>query len=181
MAGVTLDFAGQARMFHLRLGEILDLEQACGQTGIGAIYRRLGQQDWKIRDVREVLAYALRGGGMPLDEARRLIDERIEVGRILDLYSLALEVMITLMAGVEPDPKEAAGDPTRCVDSGAIFASFAQMGIAPETVRAMRYDDFVLMARAMSGDRVKPPSEDEFRDMVARYEARHGKIKGSPV
>jgi hypothetical protein len=182
MAGVTLDFAGEPRVFHLRLGEILDVEEACGKVGIGAIYLRLARHEWKIRDIREVLTHALRGGGgMSLADARVLVDERINAGGASDLHALAIDVMLGFMSGVEPDRTQPAGDPEVPMDFGEIFAAFAQMGIAPEQVRKMRYADFCAMARAMGKGRVQPPSEDEFRDMVARYEAVHGKVQGAPA
>jgi hypothetical protein len=180
MAAVTLDFAGEPRVFHLRLGEILDVEEACGKVGIGAIYLRLARHEWKVRDVREVLCHGLRGGGMTLADARVLVDERISTGGLSALHALAIDVLLAIMSGIEPDRTQPAGDPETPMDFGEVFAAFAQMGIGPEQVREMRYGDFCAMARAMGKGRVQPPTEDEFRDMVARYEAVHGKVKGAP-
>jgi len=136
MASVALEFAGEVREASLAFGDLLDIEEACGKVGIGAIYLRLSRHEYHVRHVREVLAFALRGADLSLHEA----------------------------AG--------EGDPAQPMDAGGIFAAFGQIGIPPAQVREMRYADFVAMARAMGGDRVKPPSEDEFHDMVRRYEAR---------
>lgn len=180
MAAITLDFAGEARVFHLRLGEVLDIEEACGKIGIGAIYLRLARHEWRVREVREVLAHALRGGGVQIAEARRLIDERMDAGGLADLHAMALEVLIALMSGVEADRTQPEGDPETPMSVGEIFAGFIQQGVVPDQVRAMRYDDFCAMVRVMGKGRVQPPTEEEFRDMVRRYEDMHGKVKGAP-
>lgn len=179
MRDVVADFAGEERVFDLRLGEILDIEAECG-LGIGAIYIRLAKQEWRMKEVRSILAHGLRGGGSTLHEAKKLIDERIDAGRWLDLYELALDVLIKHMAGIEAGESEPEGDPERRIDAGEVLAAFARMGIDPARVREIAYDDFVHLARAMGGDDVKPPSREEFRDMVRRYEERHGKVAGAP-
>lgn len=168
------EFAGAERRFRLRLGDILDLERACDQTGLGAIYKRLAMHDWSVIHVRHVLRYALRGGGMEMQDATRIVDERIDVGQLVQLHGLAIEVLVSLMEGIEPDETKPSGDPAVPMDAGEIFAAFARLGIAPRDVRGISYSDFVLMARAMSGDTLQPPSEDEFRAMLDRYEERYG-------
>lgn len=167
------EFAGVERVFRLRLGDILDLEEAC-KRGLGAIYLRLTRHDYSVRDVQQVLRLALRGGGMDGPEATRLVNERIDAGQFVDLHALAIDVLLTLMQGIPPDETAPDGDPEVPNDTGEIFATFARMGIPPSEVRAMAYGDFVLMVRAMSGGRVQPPSEDEFKAMLARYEERYG-------
>jgi hypothetical protein len=170
---VQREFAGAERMFRLRLGEIMDIEEACGKLGLGAIYLRLCRHEWSIREVRHILRIALAGGGLPAAEATRLVDERLDAGQLVKLHGLALDLLISVMESVEPEEAAPKGDPGRTMDVGEIFAGFARMGIPPEEVRAIRYADFVLMARAMGGPDVKPPSEDEFKAMLARYEERY--------
>lgn len=172
MASVVLEFAGEVREASLAFGDLLDIEEACGKVGIGAIYLRLSRHEYHVRHVREVLAFALRGADLSLHEARRLVDERLEVDGLVRLHAMAIDVLVALMSGIEPDEGGGEGDPAQPMDAGGIFAAFGQIGISPSQVREMRYADFVAMARAMGGDQVKPPTEDEFHDMVRRYEAR---------
>ena len=171
---IRREFAGAERVFRLRLGEIMDIEEACGKRGLGAIYLRLCRHDWSIVELRHVLRIPLAAGGLEAGEANRLVDERISGGQLVKLHGLALDLLISVMESVEPEEDAPKGDPGRTMDAGQIFAGFARMGISPEEVRAIRYADFVLMARAMGGPDVKPPTEAEFNAMLARYEERYG-------
>ena len=171
---IRREFAGVERVFRLRLGEIMDIEEACGKSGLGAIYLRLCKHEWSIRDLRHILRLSLTGGGMDSGEATRLVDERIGAGQLVQLHALALDLLVSVMETVTPEDGAPKGDPDRPIDAGEIFAGFARMGVPPEQVRAIRFDDFVLMVRAMGGKDAKPPTEDEFKGMLARYEERYG-------
>lgn len=175
MSGFTTDFAGAERHFRLGFGEILDLEEACGKVGFGAIFVRLSTHAYHAGDVRHVLRYGLRGGGTPLAEATRLVDERMPVAGLTYLHGIAIEVMLSVLEGVpeNSDGPAEVNDPEKPMDAGAIFAGFAQMGIPPEQVRAMRWSDFVAMMRAMGGKQVSAPTEEEFKDMIARFGETH--------
>ena len=165
-------WAGEERRFALRFGHLLDLEEACGKVGIGEIYLRLGQHRYFARDVYNIIRMGLIGGGTPPSEAKRLVDERFDFVPMVERVELAISILVAVMAGIPADETKAPGDPKKPHDAGAIFASFAKANIPPEDVRAIGYRDFVLMMRAMGGSSVQPPSEEEFADMVARYEAR---------
>ncbi|MBF9042951.1 gene transfer agent family protein [Rhodobacterales bacterium HKCCE4037] len=174
MAEIDLDFAGEVRPFNLRLGEIMDIETACGGIGIGAVWLRLSTHAWSLRDVEAVLVQGLIGGGMPAKDARALVSARIGRAALADMHALAVEVMLALMDGAKGDALAKPSDPEKPMEAGDIFAAFAQMGIPPEDVRKIRHADFVLMARAMSGNSVQPPTEEEFAGMLKRYEERYG-------
>ena len=164
------EWAGAQRPFRLRFGDVLDLEEACGKVGIGALYLRMGSHQYFAKDVFETIRLGLIGGGMPPSEARSLVQERFEHVPMADSLNLAMSILVNMMAGIEPDEAKAKGDPAEPHDTGAILASFVKIGIPPESIRAMSYADFVNMARAMGGKDVQPPSEDEFLDMVAKLE-----------
>lgn len=174
MGAVTRDFAGAERKFHLRLGSILDLEEACGRVGFGGIFKRLSTHEYFVSDIRHVLRLGLIGGGMDASEAKRLIDARIDIGGLAEMHGLAIDVVLSVTDDIPPDATQPAGDPERPIDIGKIFAAFAQMGVPPQDVREMAYSDYVVMARAMAGDSVQPPGEDEFAAMLARSAERYG-------
>ena len=71
------------------------------------------------------------------------------------------------MAGIDPDDSAPSGDPSETFDAGKALAAFAQIGISPQQVRDMRYDDFVNMSRAFGGKKSNAPTEDEYLDMIA--------------
>lgn len=164
------EWAGAQRPFRLRFGDVLDLEEACGKVGVGALYLRMGRHEYFAKDVYHTILRGLIGGGMAPSEARRLVDDRFDHVPMATSLNLAVEILVNLMAGIEPDDTQAKGDPDTPHDTGGILASFAKVGIPPESIRAMSYADFVNMARAMGGKEVQPPSEDEFLDMIANLE-----------
>ncbi|WP_370281564.1 gene transfer agent family protein [Pseudooceanicola sp.] len=168
MAEIFVEWGGAERRLSLTYGGLLDIEEACGKVGIGEIYLRLGQHQYRAAYVYHVIRLGLIGGGMTSQEAKRLLDERFDVTPLVRHVEIALDLLIAVMAGIEPDDTKASGDPSRPYDTGAILASFAKLGISPESVRGMSYRDFVHMCRAFGGDTVQPPSEEEFEDMISR-------------
>jgi len=48
-----------------------------------------------------------------------------------------------------------------------------QAGIGPDVVRSMRYADFVNLVRSLGSDKVQPPTEEEYNEMIRRYEQRY--------
>ncbi len=158
-------FAGEERAFRLSFGDVLDLEEACGRTGIGAIFHHLATHSYSIREVHAVIRIGLIGGGMPHDEAARLCDDRMTELLVVH-HELAMNILLALMSGIDTDETQPAGDPERPYDAGAIFAALLKLGVAPEQVRGMSYADFAATMRAMGGAKAQPPSESEFKDML---------------
>lgn len=168
---VTRDFAGADRDFRLGYGEIMDVEEACGGVGIGAIYKRLAAFDWRIGDVFHVLKRGLVGGGMRAAEADRLVRERIEAGRLGELVTLAFDVLIETVDGAPKGPATGSGDVETPIDRGLVYKSFAEVGIAPQEVDAMEFAKVLHLYRAMAkGDKAQPLDPEEFKEMRARVE-----------
>lgn len=88
-------FAGEMRIFRIRLGEIRAIEARCGNVGIGEVCRRLARATYvlselsgtaalaaglEIRadDVRETIYQGLVGGGMKANVAFRLVTREID-------------------------------------------------------------------------------------------------------
>jgi hypothetical protein len=88
-------FAGEKRLFVIRLGEQGRIEKACG-AGLGEVLRRVARCvmllanhknnpvaalaagiEIHAADVTAVLVEGLRGAGMPEQEARRLVDAEV--------------------------------------------------------------------------------------------------------
>lgn len=168
MAELMIEWAGAERRFALSYGGILDLEEACGKVGIGEIYLRLAQHRYFAKDVYHTIRLALMGGGMVSTEAKRLVDDRFGTTPLAQMVNVALEILLSVMEGIQPDETQKPGDPSKPYDAGAIFAAFAKMGVSPQSIREMAYADFVNMCRAFGGDRVQPPTEDEFEDMLRK-------------
>lgn len=109
----TATFAGRARVFDLRIGEIGELETLCG-AGVGAIYTRLGTLQFKHADMRETIRLGLIGGGLHPAEADMLTQRYVDLQPINDSLQLAADIMRALFDGAaaatkDDDPGEAKG------------------------------------------------------------------------
>lgn len=118
------DFAGEERVFRIRLGEIRRIEDKCG-CGIGLVLGRLSRAvllvnqiaglqafaaglDIRADDVRTTLYEGLVGAGTPSPEATKIVREEIDergVRGIVDNVAVALAV---LWASQEAPADEAA-------------------------------------------------------------------------
>lgn len=169
MADVLRLFAGDMRLFRLSVGAVLDIEEGCGGTGIGKIYKKLSAYEFHLRDVKSCVLHPLIAGGLEAAEAERLVSERIESG-LADVQALALDLLISFFDGVKGGEGGEGGDPEAPHDKGAIFKMFAKLGVMPTAVREVQYTDYVAMMRSVAGDTVQPPTEEEFNAMVKAYE-----------
>ena len=170
-AEVTAYWAGEDRLFALSFGDILDIEEACGKLGFGEIYLRLGRHQYKAEFILNILRIGLIGGGMKSDEARRLVESRLIGVGFARAVEVCIDLLATAMEGVEQDDTKPAGDPAQPLDVGAILASFAKLGVSPESVKALSLAEFISMCRAFGGDGFKAPSEAEFEEMLEKFGA----------
>lgn len=169
MTDVLRSFAGDMRLFRLSVGAVLDIEEGCGGTGIGAIYKKLSAYEFHLRDVKNCVLHPLIAGGVSAVEADRLVMERIDAGAA-EVHALALDLLISFFDGVKGSDGDEGGDPEAPHDKGAIFKMFAKLGVMPNAVRDVQYSDYVAMIRSAVGDTVQPPTEEEFNEMVKAYE-----------
>lgn len=169
MAEIVREWAGEDRPFNLAFGGLMDLEEACGKVGFGEIYLRIGRHTYFARDIFHTIRLGLIGGGMLSVEAKRLMDDRFDATPMAARVELALDILLAVMEGIKLDETRTAGDPATPYDLGPLMASFAKLGVSPNALREMSYQDFVHMCRAFGGETVQPPTEDEFEDMITRF------------
>lgn len=121
------DFAGEERIFRLRLGEIRRIEDKC-QAGVGEVLRRLCRAvmlldqlggieavsaglEIRADDVRETLLQGLTGGGMPAPEAARLVRREIDDRGFPGIRDYIHTAALVLWGSQETPPGEpAAGE-----------------------------------------------------------------------
>jgi hypothetical protein len=168
MPEVIKQWAGEDRPFNLPFGKLMDLEEACGKVGFGEIYLRLGRHTYFARDIYHTIRLGLIGGGMSSVEAERLMKDRFDAAPMAERVELALDILLSVMEGIKPDETKPAGDPAEPYDVGPLLASFAKLGVAPSALREMSYQDFIHMCRAFGGEKVQPPTEAEFEEMLER-------------
>lgn len=107
---VWLDFGGDRQKFNLcQVKHVLELEELC-DAGIAAIFKRLRDHDFGIRDVREPVRLGLLGGGCDPDKAlalvRRYVEARTENDGIAGAVPLALALVASCLYGVPGDNPE---------------------------------------------------------------------------
>ena len=173
---LLLEWAGKERAFQLDFGRLMDLEEACGGVGIGAIYAGLASTSYKIDSVYHTIRLALIGGGESVASAAQLMKKHFDTRPLLENHAVAVEIMLAVMVGVEPaEPGGPMGDTSKPHKFSEVSQICRTFNMSPEDLRRMRYADFLNMVRgfnAASEGGAEAPSEDEFADMLARYEAR---------
>lgn len=172
MPEIVLRFAGRDRSFHLRLGEMADVEQACGSVGIGAIFQRLATSEFFAMDIRHVLTFGLVGGGMTRTDAEKLVRDQMDAKPLFQLAATAQDVLVAAMTGVAPTAQTEGGDPREPLDLGKLFHALLQVGLSPAQVREMQYRDLIALTSAAGGSDLQPPSEEEVADMIRRFDER---------
>ena len=171
MADLIDEWAGKERLFRLNFGDVLDLEEACGDA-IGAIFLRVSTGRFRANDLWHVIRLALIGGGETKVEAKRLMEAHFETKPYLDHASLAGDILIAVMTGVEETGERERENPERMK-----FSEVSQIcrtfHMSPNDLRATSYADFINMVtgfNAASGPKLEPITEEEFDDILARYE-----------
>lgn len=169
------EWGGDERRFELRFGHVLDLEDACGKVGVGAIFLRASTGQWSAREVFETIRLALIGGGMDSMEARALVKRKFDEAPYMVHAAIASEILLTLMSGVEPAGDDAGdGNPAEPMRLGSFAEICAELGMSPEELRATRYADFLNIVRGLAAGRkrtVDPPSEEVFLKMIENSKA----------
>lgn len=171
MVDVIREWAGTERLFRLNFGGVLDLEEACGKQAIGAVFLRLSTGQFFATDVYQTIRLALIGGGMNVVEVKQLLDKHFDTNPLVEHASLASDILITLMVGVESAGKGEAGDePMKFSEYSQICRVF---NLSPQNLREMSYADLQNMMHgynAGSGQNAEPPTEEEFNQILAKYE-----------
>ena len=167
-----MEWAGKERLFCLDFGRVLDLEEACGDA-IGAIFVRVASGRYKVTDVYHAIRLGLVGGGSSIIDAKRLMAAHFDTRPYAENATIAGEILASLMVGVEPsDNEKSEGDRLKFSEVSQICREF---NMSPDDLRRMPYADFVNMVRgfnAASNNKVDYISEDEFVDILNRYEPK---------
>lgn len=107
---ITLDFAGDAQVFRLPWGQLVELQELC-DAGPYVIFDRLRSSRWLLQDVRETIRLGLIGGGKTPIEAIALVRryvENIEQFPPAENALLAVAILGAAILGVkEEKPGEA--------------------------------------------------------------------------
>jgi len=173
MADLIRDWAGQERLFRLTFGGVLDLQEARHGEPVGAIFVRIATGRFDARDVWQVIRLALVGGGMSPVEAKRLMDDHFDAHPYLQHAELAGDILTALMTGIESSGRSDAAEP-EAIRISEVLQLCRTFNLSPVDLRAMRYSDVINLVAgfnaAGAGRRMQPPTEEEFLEMLAKYE-----------
>lgn len=103
-------FVGQG-YYDLRLGinELILLQEKLA-VGPYVAAQRLLAGDWLVTDIIETIRLALIGGGMSHKEAFTLTESYIKPGHLMEYATLAGQILMAALAGVEDEPVEGEAD-----------------------------------------------------------------------
>ena len=172
MADVISEWAGKERLFRLNFGGVLELEEACGEEPIGAIFLRVSSGKFKAEDIWHTIRIALIGGGENKVEAKRLMEKFFDHMPYHDHAALAGDILIALMAGVEDDGEAGGSSEPEPVRFSEVSQICREFNMSPLDLREMTYADFINMVRGFNAGskKAEPPTEEEFDAILAKHE-----------
>ena len=111
-AEARLDFAGEERLFRLRVGPLNALQEKL-DAGPLWLNSMLEAGRWKTTDLREIIFQGLKGGGMPDADATALIKSDFDdpPAGYAQFVPLCRAILAPVIFGVEDEPLgEPAGE-----------------------------------------------------------------------
>lgn len=104
---ITTFFGDGEHTFALTDDMVAELERLA-DLGIGALYLRAANMQFKLGDLIEVIRLGLIGGGTTPERAAQLVDTYARNQPIDDLYPLALDVLDARWGGAGSENEAAA-------------------------------------------------------------------------
>lgn len=101
-ASVTLDWADGTYRFRLSIMQLEELQEQC-DAGPPIIMRRLAQDEWRVRDIRETIRLGLIGGGMKATDALQLVRRYVDNAPLAENLLTAQAVMAAAIVGVSDE------------------------------------------------------------------------------
>lgn len=98
MRGVDLTWAGGEHTFLLTINLLRALEERC-DAGPAWVLQRLTSSQWRVDDVVSTIRLGLEGGGLPKDEARRLVRVHVEDRPLTESVLTAQAILMWALYG----------------------------------------------------------------------------------
>lgn len=102
-------FGDRERVFAIPPEQIVELERKLS-SGIGAIYQRLLDRQYRHADLLEIIRLSLIGGGEEVRSAAALVDAYAKPRPIGEALELALPIMTALFFGTAANLGALLGD-----------------------------------------------------------------------
>lgn len=99
---IIFEWADGSYPFALRLGELEELQE---KTGVGpfALFARLQDTSWHVRDIRETIRLGLIGGGMEAIPALRLVERYVDGKPLVPNVMPAMAILGAALLGKPGD------------------------------------------------------------------------------
>lgn len=190
-ADVILEWGPGEYQFRLLGAQIEALEAEChnpatGKDGIGlgAIFQRVMDGGWYLRDLRNVIRHGLIGGGMGAVEANRLCRDYIDAMPVPisgmppgpnSTLAVAQSILVAAVIGVDPDGEkpEDGPAPDEPNDFGKVRAMLLEFGVDPRATDTMTLAEIEGMMRALrenreaaSGNAMTPEAFEELKESM---------------
>jgi hypothetical protein len=101
---IELLFPDERRLYRLRVGELRQLQEKCGDRGPLEILSALTNGKWKVDDIIQPIRLGLIGGGMKLEDANRLVESTVHDGTFGEAAFFAIAILGAAITG-PPDEK----------------------------------------------------------------------------
>lgn len=166
-ASITEEFGDGEYKFRLGWKEWIELQE---QTGVGpfALFRRLTNDNWKIKDISEVIRIALIGGGLTPKEAGSLIRNYVVNRPPMENHTLAQAIVLCGVFGApkeEKNDKQVTTDDDDLIDTDELYGAGGAVGFNPQEVDAMSMYQFATavngIVESRSGGSGKMSKKDE--------------------
>ncbi len=168
---IDLPWRGEERTFRLALGEIQALEAQLECSVFAVAERLIARLPATYADIDAALTFGLAGGGETHLAAKRLVSDRAAQSVIEDLEA-ARAVMLAALARVHgPERERDPDNPEQHerLDFKAIMAGAALMNVSDVLDLTLGQWGAICEGwnKAHGGEKVDPPSADEFEAAVA--------------
>ena len=107
MRGIDLTWAGGEHTFALTIDLLRALQERC-DAGPAWVLARLRTDQWLVQDITDTIRLGLEGGGLPKEDARKLVKQFVEDRPLTESVLTAIAVLMHALYGGEEE--QASGE-----------------------------------------------------------------------
>lgn len=101
-ASIELNWPDELRTYRLRIGELRQLQEKCGNSGPQEILDRLSTGKWKVDDVIQTIRLGCVGAGMTQADALKFQETHVHDGNLAEALLPAMAILSAVIVGA-PD------------------------------------------------------------------------------
>lgn len=104
---IELDWPDQKRTFRLRVGELRELQEKCGNRGPRTIANALLNGTYLVDDIIQPVRLGLIGAGMSQGDALKIVNTHLGDGRLHEGILVAYQIVMQAITGPADEQLEA--------------------------------------------------------------------------